>query len=157
MLHEESIAKGIEEYLKENDWTFEYDSFHGVFSVEADLTCDLAAALVVYQAMEGGFLCYTTIAEEARPQVLPVVSEYLHRANYGLPNGNFELDYDSGAIHFKTYFECPDGTPTKKQLDDSMTIGLTVFDHYGDGLYEILRGTSMARQLIEEAEEQGGE
>ena len=30
MLHQESIAKGIEEYLKENDWTYEYDSFHGV-------------------------------------------------------------------------------------------------------------------------------
>ena len=149
MVHAETIAKKIDKFLRENDWNFEYDMIHGIFSVEADLESKLTTALVVYQAMEDGFMCYTTIADEARKEVMPLVGEYLHRANYGLPNGNFALDYESGEIHFKTYFDCPDGEPTQKQLEDSIAIGLTVFDHYGDGLYKILHSESLAKQLIE--------
>ena len=152
MVHAETITKKIDSYLRENDWTFEYDMIHGIFSVEADLESKLGTALVVYQAMEDGFVCYTTIAEEARKEIMPMVGEYLHRANYGLPNGNFALDYESGEIHFKTYFDCPDKEPTQKQLEDSMAIGLMVFDHYGDGLYEILHSDSLAKQLMEKLE-----
>jgi len=156
MRYTESIAAKIEEYLKAQDWTYEYDAIHGIFSVEAVLECKLAEALVVYQAMENGFLTFTTIAEEAAPEMKASVAEYLHRANYGLPRGNFEFDYDSGAVHFKTYFDCPDGIVTEKQLKDSMEIGLTVLDHYGNGLYELLRSTSLAKQLIEKTEQQEG-
>ena len=155
-MNNEAMAKTIEAYLKEKDWTFEYDRIHGVFSVEAELECKLGAALVVYQAKEDGFLCYTTIGENAAPEIRAAVGEYLHRANYGLPNGNFEFDYDDGSIHYKTYFDCPSGVPTQKQLDDSMAIGLTLFDHYGDGLYELLRGGSQAKMLIDRSEQQEG-
>ena len=150
------IAEKIETFLKEQDWTYDYDQFHGVFSVEADLECKLASALIVYQATEEGFLCYTTIAQQAVSSIRPMMGEYLHRANYGLPNGNFEFDYDSGEIHYKTYFDCPEGAVTQKQLEDSVTIGLSVFDRYGDGLYEILQNDNIAKKLIEELEAQEG-
>ena len=153
MAYTESIAKKIEEYLKAQDWSFVFDSVGGMFSVEADLTCKFGAALVVYQVTEGGFLCYTTVAGNAPADMRAVVGEYLHRANYGLPNGNFEFDYDDGSVHFKTYFDCPDGEPTQKQLSDSMAIGLTVLDHYGDGLYTLISSSSLARQLIVKADE----
>lgn len=153
MKHKEAIAKRIESYLKENDWTFEYDDVHGVFSLEADLECKFEVALVVYQATEKGYLCYTTLLEDAKQEIIPTVAEYLHRANYGLPNGNFELDYDSGAIDFKTHFDCEKGVPTKKQLEDSVTIGLSALEYYGNGLYEIMHGTSIAKQLISEVEQ----
>ena len=156
MRYSESIAKSIDAYLREQNWAFDFDEIGGIFTVEADLACKLGVALVVYQVTEGAFLCYTTIADEAPAEMRAIVGEYLHRANYGLPNGNFEFDYEEGSIHFKTYFECPDGVPTAKQLNDSMAIGLTVFDHYGDGLYELLHSGSMARRLILKAEEQEG-
>ncbi len=153
MAYTESIAKKIEAYLKEQDWSFTFDSLGGMFSVEAELTCALGAALVIYQVTEDGFLCYTTIMDDAPAEMRPVVGEYLHRANYGLPNGNFEFDYDDGSIHFKTWFDCPDGLPTEKQLADSISIGLSVLDHYGNGLYELLHSASAARRLIVQADE----
>lgn len=155
MSKQETIAKAIEAYLKGKEWVYEYDAIHGVFSVEAELECRLGAALVVYQVKEEGFLCYTTIGENAAPDIRAAVGEYLHRANYGLPNGNFEFDYDDGAIHYKTYFDCTQGEPTEQQLEDSMAIGLTLFDHYGNGLYELLRSGSLAKQLIDAIEQEG--
>lgn len=153
MSKQETIAKAIEAYLKKKDWAFTYDAAQGIFSVEAELECKLGAALVIYQTKEDGFLCYTSLAEAAAPQMRAVVGEYLHRANYGLPNGNFEFDYDEGAIHYKTYFDCTQAPPTEQQLEESMAIGLTVVDYYGDGLYELLQGESQAKQLIDALEQ----
>ncbi len=156
MKFDEGITKRLADFFEQKDWAYDYDTIHGVFSIEADLQCKFGSALVVYQAMDEAFLTYTTIAEEAKSDVRPIVAEYLHRANYGLPNGNFEFSYDDGAVHFKTYFDCPGGNVTDKQLEDSMAIGLTLFDRYGDGLYEIMRSTSIAKGLIEKIEEQEG-
>ena len=156
MRYSEAIANSIGTYLKEQDWSYDFNELSGTFFVEADLSCKLGAAMVVYQVTETGFMCYTTIEDEASAEMMHVVGEYLHRANYGLTNGNFEFDYESGSVHYKTYFECPDEQPTAKQLNDSMAIGLTVMDRYGDGLYELLHGGSVARQLIEKMEGQEG-
>lgn len=153
MAFKESIMQTLVKYLKEQDWAFTADSISGMISVEAELSCKFAAALVVYQVTEEGFLCYTTVVDSVPAERRGEVGEYLHRANYGLPNGNFEFDYDDGSVHFKTYFDCPGGQPTEKQLSDSMAIGLTVFDHYGDGLYELINSSSIARQLIIKADE----
>lgn len=153
MAYAKSIAEKLDVYFKQQGWTYTFDSISGMFSVEAELSCALASALVVYQVTQEGFLTYTTIMDSVSPEMRNVVGEYLHRANYGLPNGNFEFDYDEGSIHFKTYFDCPDAAPTEKQLSDSMSIGLTVFDHYGDGLYQLLHSSSLARQLIVQADE----
>ncbi len=153
MAYSEKISNKIKEYLQVQDWGYTFDEIGGMFTVEAELSCKLDAALVVYQVTEDGFLCYTTIMDDTPLEMIHVMGEYLHRANYGLPNGNFELDYEDGSIHFKTYFDCPEEVVTEKQLSDSMAIGLTVFDHYGNGIYKILHGTSAARELIAETEE----
>lgn len=156
MRYSEKLANSIDSYLREQDWSFDFDEIGGIFRVEAELACKLNVAMVVYQVMEDSFLCYTTIAEEVPVEMRSAAAEYLHRANYGLPRGNFEFDYDEGSVHFKTFFDCPDDTVTEKQLEDSMAIGLTLFDHYGDGLYELMNGGSLARRLILKAEEQEG-
>ena len=153
MAYNASIMQKLTEYLKAQDWAFTYDTISGMISVEAELSCKFAAALVVYQVTDEGFLCYTTVVDSVPAEMRAVAGEYLHRANYGLPNGNFEFDYDDGSVHFKTYFDCPNGQPTEKQMADSMAIGLTVFDHYGDGLYELINSSSIARQLIVKADE----
>lgn len=156
MRYSETIANSIDTYLRKQEWEFTFDELGGIFTVEADLECKLGAALVVYQVTEDSFLCYTTVADEVPAEMRAVVGEYLHRANYGLPRGNFEFDYDEGSVHFKTFFDCPNGVPAEKQLEDSMAIGLTIFDHYGDGLYELMNSSSQARRMILKAEEQEG-
>lgn len=157
MSYSETITKRILDYLTAQGWTYDFDQIHGIVSVEADLSCKLASAMVVYQATDSGFQCYTALPVEASPAVLPQVGEYLHRANYGLPNGNFALNYDDGSIHYKTWFDCSEGAPTPQQLQDSLAIGLTVVDRYGDGLWEVLHATdTLAKRLIAQLEDGEG-
>lgn len=46
-------------------------------------------------------VCPITVPEGRRPEV----ADFLTRANYGLANGNFELDFEDGEIRFKTVLE----------------------------------------------------
>lgn len=151
MNYSEQIADAIMQYLTAHGWTYDADMVHGIISVEAQLSCRLGSAMVIYQVMEQGFVCYTALPVDAAPEVRAQVGEYLHRANYGLPRGNFEFDYDDGSVQYKTDFDCPGGVSTERQLEDSLAIGLTVVDHYGNGLLGVMgNGDSLAKQLIAE-------
>lgn len=151
MVYSEKIAACVRDYLNAQDFSYDYDAFHGTFSVEAELSCRLRTCLVVLQITENAFLSYAALNESVPAARIAAVGEYLHRANYGLPNGNFELDCDDGSIHFKTYFDCPDEAPAAKQLTDAFAIPLAVIDHYGDGLLRVINEElSLAGSIIKE-------
>jgi len=47
-------------------------------------------------------LLYSIAPRRVPESLRPEVAEYLARANYGLADGNFELDFDDGEVRFKT-------------------------------------------------------
>lgn len=155
MAFSKKIAESIETYLKEQDYSYDYDAFHGTFAVEAELSCTLHSCLVVLQVTEDAFISYAALYAEVPALRLAYVGEYLHRANYGLPNGNFELDYDDGSIHYKTFLDCPSEVPTARQLDEAFAVPLSVIDRYGDGLMKILgEELSLPGSIIKELDGQ---
>ena len=60
------------------------------------------------------------------------MAEYLHRANYGLRVGNFELDYDDGEIRYKTYIDADFTEITDKTIMMSIFIPGDMFNKYGN-------------------------
>ena len=154
MEYSEKIAERIEAYLKKQDWAYEFDAIHGSFSVEAELSCRLKTVLIVTQVQNDSFISYAGIGPEAAAQCRIAVGEYLHRANYGLARGCFEMNYDDGSIHYRTFTDCAEQLPGEKMIADSFIIPLAVIDHYGDGLLSLIEGEmSTAARLILEAEE----
>lgn len=153
MEYSQKIAKGIETYLKKEKWDYEFDKKTGVFFSAIELECGLKTANVVLQVTGDAFISYCTIEINASPILYSQIGEYLHRANLGLINGNFEFDYDTGNISYKTYFDCPDENPTERQLDDAYVIPMTIVDKYGDGLLELVDGNeSLAQKLVDRAD-----
>ena len=53
--------------------------------------------------MEDRYLVYAILNNRAQKGKISAVSEFLHRANSGLINGNFELDYVTGEIRYKSF------------------------------------------------------
>jgi len=67
------------------------------------------------------------------------MNEYLTRVNYGLPIGNFEFDFDSGEIRYKTSIIARDSV---EFLSDDMIQSLVInnvviMDHYLPGIMRI--------------------
>ena len=82
------------------------------------------------------FLCYlpTHVPENKRT----AAAEYVTRANYGLLNGNFELDFSDGEVRFKVSVLIEDSRLTFEQFKTAVYTCVLTMDRYCAGLMEVI-------------------
>ncbi len=90
-----------------------------------------------------------------RPQDLPVpqdritvLAEFLTRANFGLPLGNFEIDLNDGEFNFKNSIDIADGELTPKMVQTLVVFSLECLNRYLPGIRAVIGGES-AKSAIE--------
>lgn len=90
-----------------------------------------------------------------RPQDVPVpeeqyrpVAEYLTRANYGLPLGNFELDMQDGELNFKNAVQLAGCEATPEMLRPYLLGAVETMNHYLPGLQQVIAGEATPAQAI---------
>lgn len=80
------------------------------------------------------------------------VMEFVTRANYGLPVGNFEMDLDDGEVRVKTAIDV-DGIELTPQLCGNLVdANLAVMDRYFDGLDRVINAQATPAAAIEHVE-----
>jgi hypothetical protein len=79
-------------------------------------------------------LCPLVVPEAARPRM----AEFVARANYGLPIGNFELDLRDGEVRFKTSIDVEDAQLTEALLRPLVYANTHTMDRYMPGIVEVL-------------------
>ena len=90
---------------------------------------------------EREYVIYTIYEKNAEKEYFNKVSEYLHRANYGLQNGNFEMDYRDGEVRYKVYIIFEDVDISIRMIKKSILIGMAMFIKYGEGLLRMMSGS----------------
>ncbi|MBO4400485.1 MAG: YbjN domain-containing protein [Selenomonadaceae bacterium] len=96
---------------------------------------------------------YATIGIKADEDSIHEVAEFLHRANYGLAFGNFELDFDDGEIRYKMSLNCVDSLPGEDAIEDVLYLPLSMFERYGDGILTVAMGLAEPEAAIKKIEE----
>ena len=109
-------------------------------------------AKVFIKCSDRAISCYAICPLNADEDTRPVVAEYLTRANYGLNNGNFEMDYSDGEIRYKTYMLCSQHVPDIKEVELSVDLSFLMMKRYGNGLAKALMGFGEPEKDIAEAE-----
>ena len=99
-----------------------------------------------------GYISHTTSRINADSNARSRVAEFLTRANYGMRNGNFELDFRDGEIRFKVFCRSGDTILSDSQITDAIVTPLIQFDTYGDPLLSVLFGWKTPEEAIQEAE-----
>lgn len=95
-------------------------------------------------------VCYTTIPLKTQPRQRPVVAEYLSRANHRLLVGNFEIDYESCDVRFRTSVDVEGGELTTRMAKHMLFNNLAWVDEYAKGLIGVLyRGLTPAQAITE--------
>ena len=97
-------------------------------------------------------LSYCYIGVKAEEETMANVAEFLHRANYGLTFGNFELDYNDGEIRYKMALNCTDKIPGDDAVRDALIIPLSMIERYGDGLLSVMMSSVAPKDAIEKIE-----
>ena len=120
-----------------------------------------------YEGDNGAWSCYAIAREEERQcifySVCPVVAaddkvamaEFLTRANFGLAVGNFEMDWESGAIRCKTSLDI-EGTELNEALVEGLVnANLITTERYMPGLRAVAENGAVPADAINEIENTG--
>jgi hypothetical protein len=142
----------VVDYLTEDGWNFRVAE-------------DEVALQLGFRGRNSSWQCLCIIDEEKSfvrfysmlPSVINedqrlLVSEFVTRANYGLPIGNFELDFADGEVRYKTSIDIEGGELTPKMVENLLMSNLTTMDRYLPGLMRVLYGDKEPAEAVADIE-----
>ena len=128
---------------------FEERGDHGIFTIRMKLRCRMQSAQMIVLVREDNFSTITTLPLTADVDHRLAVAEYLTRVNWGMRNGNFELNMEDGEIRFKSYVHVGAGQLDASAAKLGVMLPFLMIDRYGDGLLEVLFGFRTPREAFE--------
>lgn len=158
--YSKSIANAISSFLTEDDWHFSFDDQRGLFKFGLNLKGRIKNVSYIVDVKEDEYVVYAISplgADEDDEKMMATMADFLCRANYGLKNGNFELDMRDGEIRYKCFVDCEGITPTSEMVRNSIHCPASMFDRYGAGVVDIIFGNATAKEAIAKCEKSPAE
>lgn len=133
----------LEDYVTVREWSSAINDDDRYIRMELELDDDQGNVQFALVPVDEGIVSYAVLPDDIPYEQYAAVTEYLHRANYGLLNGCFEFDYEEGYVQFRTFCYCPDEEePSVYDMDALFSVPLTVLNRYIGGLRQLLREKS---------------
>lgn len=85
--------------------------------------------------------------------VLAAMAEFICRANYGLKNGNFEMDFRDGQLRYKCFVDCGEQIPSQSVVRSSIGVPAAMMERYAAGIIGILYKGMDAESAVKECEQ----
>lgn len=149
------IVEIIKEFLTEEDWKFFFDPEKGAFHFGLKIDGKMKDIKYLIHVRETEFTAYAfspVYADDEDADCMARMSEFITRANYGLRNGNWEMDYDDGEIRYKSYVDAEGITLTTEAVKNSIYCIADMFERYSDGILSIIFGNATAEEAVKKCE-----
>lgn len=149
------IANVIKGFLDNDDWHYSFDEKKGMFRFGLNLRSKLKNIQYFVDVKDDEFICYaisTIGGDEDDNKMMASLAEFICRANYGLKNGNFELDYRDGEIRYKSFVDCDEVMPSEEVVHNAIYCTATMFDRYAPGFLGIIFNDMSAKDAIDKIE-----
>ena len=153
-MDQEQIVDALRDWLDSDDWHYEYDAERHLIKAGITLDCKLRNARIFIPIRDDGtYIVNIYSPVNGDPASLDELIKYVAMANYGLANGNFDIDVSDGEVRYKTYVNCKDMKELPEQIiKDSIYAGWCMMDRYGNGLAALAMGFPDAETEIKKAE-----
>ena len=149
------IANVVKQFLDEDDWHYSFDEEKGNFKFGLCIDSKMKNIRYLVDVDDDNVIVYGIApvgADCDDKQMMAEMAEYICRANYGLQNGSFELDFRDGEIRFKSYVDCDGCMPAKDVIRNSVHCTAMMFERYSPGMVDIIFAGSNAKEAIEKCE-----
>ena len=83
---------------------------------------------------------------------IAALAEFICRANYGLKNGNFELDFRDGEVRYKCFVDCSEQIPSQGIVRNSIAIPASMMARYSPGIINVLYKGMDAENAVKKCE-----
>ena len=156
MLNLDETKKNIIELFNENKWKYKYDEYEEncLFRINFLMSEDerISKIRFIIDVMQNQILFYSYTNIKIPDNNLSRIFEYICRINWGLINGNFELECDKGVIRYKVLIDTKNNKTGKKELMNSIIISIKMWEKYGSGLFEIMESDRTVRDIVNSIE-----
>lgn len=150
------IAKAVQEFMEDDDWHFSFDDRDGIFSFGLAARNKIKHLNYHILVRNDGYTVYAVSpigGDQDDKEMMLNMSEFICRANYGLRNGNFELDFDDGEIRYKVFVDCDGGVvPACGIIKNSIYTAASMFKRYSGGILDIINQNVPAKNAIAKCE-----
>ena len=139
-----TIVQAVRDHLDEIGFTYRYNDDTGVFSFGMTIGGEISKIDVFIDVYDTWFKVIARPPLRANtddPRTMNRITEFLHRANYGLNFGNFEFDYSDGEIRYKVPSIIEDMTPTPGLIRECILRAVSCVRQYGSGILCMLYGS----------------
>lgn len=150
----ERVIERIRHFFDEGKWKYKCDEKQPIFRTKVKMNGPIGKLSVAILVKDKYYLVYAIFGTTAEEDQRQRVGEYLHRANMGLINGNFEFDFEDGEIRYKTYVNFQGMELSDEVIRDSILIPIAMCDLYGKSLIRLMLGESDPKILIDQIEEE---
>lgn len=146
---EESVAyRLLVETLCEDGWPVErLDERSTVRFFFSSQFGDLRCYAQIRQS-EQQLLCYTLAPVKAPEEARLRVAEFLTRANYGLPIGNFEMNFRDGEVRYKSSLDFEGERLTGHLIRNTFYPAIYTMEEYLPGLLLVMFGNEAPELAI---------
>ena len=144
------IKKVVTDWLEEDGWNYSTDDER----VHTGLTVDDHVYRILFRIRQEQqvLAVYAYAPENASMENLQEASNFVTRANYALPLGNFELDFNDGELRFKLSVDLEHLVCTPLVIQNMVRTVVNTLHRYYPAFAELNTGIITVKQAIEKAE-----
>lgn len=142
----------VAQFLNEDDWKFQ--RFEDAALLRTAFQGDNGNWNVVVQSKEDfeQVFIYSVWSNNVPKDKRALVSEFLTRANYGMPIGCFEMDFEDGELRYRTSVDVEGGELTPVMIKNLLYLNAYTFDKYLPGLNKVVFGDISPTDAVAEIE-----
>lgn len=150
----EKTMELIEKFFNNLEWKYTYDSEKSIINTGINMGNALGNIDIYIKLRKSSYSVLVCLNNNVEKKYIQQVSEYLHRVNFGLNNGNFELDFEDGEIRYKTFVSFENIELSEDIIEDSILVPIAMFEKYGINLLRLMLQEADPKELADSAENQ---
>ena len=153
--YSKDLVNIVKQFLEDDEWNFSFNENIGVFDFALRVKSKIQKINYIIDVHENEIVVYGMCpigADHTDANMMAQMAEFLCRANYGLKNGCFELDYHDGEIRFRSFIDCKDMMPSAEVIKNSIHCIATMFKRYAPGIVAIIFSDCVAKEAITKCE-----
>ena len=153
--YSDEIVNVIKKFLADDDWIYSFDEDTGIFRFDLKIRSKIQIISYVIDVHDDEFVTYGMCpisADHEDHEMMAQMAEFISRANYGLKNGCFEMDFRDGEIRFRSFVDCENWIPSVAVVKNSVHCTAVMIKRYAPGIVDIIFGGATAKDAITKCE-----
>ena len=154
------IVNVVKQFLTDDDWHYSFDEECGIFDFGLNVRSKIQKIKYLIDVKEDEIVVYGICpigADHDDEKMMAQMAEFICRANFGLKNGCFELDFRDGEIRYKSFIDCDEVLPSTEVVKNSIYCAAAMYKRYAAGITSIIFAGSSAKEAIAMCEKSSDE